>query len=158
MASFSASRFAILRAKSGGGSDAMAGARKRPNDKMKRMQKSLRGYGLILAAVWVAFCIAAFLYAQLHNIPTRIVVAVLPAFFVEIALYLAAGIEHVHRRIEGLARPAMLAAAMTASAAVPYCIVALGTGSFQTRSLVTLIVLAGFASFWYLFAGSGTLA
>src|SRR4051812_1837183 len=108
MASFSASRFAILRAKSGGGSDAMAGARKRPNDKMKRMQKSLRGYGFILAAVWVAFCIAAFLYAQLHNIPTRIVVAVLPAFFVEIALYLAAGIEPVRRRIEGLARPAML--------------------------------------------------
>lgn len=52
----------------------------------------------------------------------------------------------------------MLAALMTVSAVVPYCIAALATGSFQIQSLITLLVLAGAASFWYLWAGSRTLA
>jgi membrane protease YdiL (CAAX protease family) len=122
------------------------------------MQKSLRGYGFLLAAVWVAFCIAALVYSQLYNIPAAIALAVLPAFLIETSLYLAAGIELVRRRIEALGPPAMLAALMTVSAVVPYCIASLGTGSFQTQSLVTLIVLVGAASFWYLFAGNSTLA
>ncbi len=126
---------------------------------MNRMQNSLRGYGITLAAVWVAFCIAAFFYAQHYNIPAPVTIAVLPAFLVEVSLYIAAGAEPVRRRIEQLAGSrAMLAILLTASAAVPYCIAALGTGTFEVRSLVTLAVLAGAASFWYLFAGSRSLA
>ena len=125
---------------------------------MKRMRESLRGYGFTLAAVWVAFCIAAFFYTRLYNIPTGIALSVLPALLVEVALYLAAGMEPARRRLEALARPPILAILMTASAVLPYCIAALGTGSFQLRSLVTLLGLAGAASFWYLFAGKRTLA
>ncbi len=136
----------------------MAGASSSPNDKMKRMQESLRGYCLTLAAVWVAFCIAALFYAQLYNIPATVALSVIPAFLLEVAFYLATGMEPVRRRVEASAAPAMLAALMTVSAVVPYCIAALGTGSFEARSLVTLLVLAGIASFWYLFAGSRTLA
>lgn len=66
--------------------------------------------------------------------------------------------EPVRRRVEAFAAPAVLAGLMTVSGAVPYCIAALGTGSFSWRSLVTLLGLAGSASFWYLFAGRRTLA
>ena len=136
----------------------MAGASNSPNDKMNRMQESLRGCGFTLAAVWVAFCIAALFYAQLYNIPAGVALAVVPAFLVELAFYLGAGMEGMRRRVEALAPPAVLAGLMTVSAAAPYCIAALGTGSFQLRSLMTLLLLAAAASFWYLFAGSRTLA
>ncbi|MEO8130535.1 MAG: CPBP family intramembrane glutamic endopeptidase [Bryobacteraceae bacterium] len=122
------------------------------------MRESLRGYGFTLAAVWVAFCIAAFFYTRLYNIPARVAVAVLPALLVEVAFYLAAGMEPVRKRLEALAAPPILAVLMTASAVLPYCIAAAGTGSFQLRSLLTLLGLAGTASFWYLFAGKRTLA
>jgi membrane protease YdiL (CAAX protease family) len=108
--------------------------------------------------VWLAFCIAAVFYSQLHNIPPHIVLAVLPAFLIEIALYVAAGIEPVRRRIEKLGSPPILASLMTASALVPYSIAALATGSFHLRSFTLLAVLAAAASFWYLFAGNRTLA
>jgi hypothetical protein len=133
-------------------------AAKNPNAKMKRMQASLRGYGVTLAAVWVAFCIAAYFYSQLHNIPAGVALSVVPAFLVEAAFYLAAGMESVRKRIEALVPPAALAALMVVTAIIPYCIAALGTGTFQMRSLVTLAALASAASFWYLFAGSRTLA
>jgi membrane protease YdiL (CAAX protease family) len=122
------------------------------------MQKSLRGYGLTVVAVWLAFCIAALAYSQHHNIPVGIALAVLPAFLIEVALYLAVGIETVRHRIEQLGGPFILASLMTGSALVPYTLAAVATGSFSLRSFTTLAVLAAAASFWYLFAGSRTLA
>ncbi len=76
----------------------------------------------------------------------------------EVAFYFATGTEPLRRRIEQLGPPAFLAFIMTASAVVPYCIAAIGTGTFNLRSLTVLAILAATASFWYLFAGNRALA
>ena len=70
---------------------------------MKPMKESLRGYALALAILWAILILAAFLYSRDQGFPPPIVVAVLPAFLVEAALYLAAGMQATRSRLEQLA-------------------------------------------------------
>ncbi len=55
--------------------------------KMKQMRQFLT----TLVVVWTAACIATYIYSQQQNIPSWIALAVLPAFLVEFAFYLAPG-------------------------------------------------------------------
>lgn len=114
------------------------------------MQNSLRGFATILLLLWVLLCIGAWYYSNLHDIPTRIVVAVLPAFLVEAGLYLAAGVPATRRLLERVGTPTRIALLMTISALIPYAIYAFGTGLFRPVSAAALAGLAALVSFWYL--------
>lgn len=116
------------------------------------MQNSLRGFATILLLVWTLLCIGAWYYSKLHDIPARVVTAVLPAFLVEAALYLAAGIPVTRRLLERAGSPVAIAAILTLSAIVPYLIYASATGLFRIEPALTLLALVGLVSFWYLFA------
>jgi membrane protease YdiL (CAAX protease family) len=116
------------------------------------MQNSLRGFATILLLAWTLLCISAWYYSRLHDIPTRIVAAVLPAILVEAAFYLAAGMPVTRRLLEQIKSPAVIALVLTGSAVIPYLMYALSSGLFGVQSAVTLLGLAGLVSFWYLFA------
>ena len=72
----------------------------------------------------------------------------LPAFLVEAALYLAAGMQSTRERLEELS-PSRLALLTTVAAAVPYTICTVGLGVFDWRSAFLILVLAAFASYFY---------
>jgi uncharacterized protein len=115
---------------------------------MKPMLAGLRGFALAVAGLWMVLGIAAWLYSHDQNIPRWIVLAVLPAFLIEAALYLAAGVESTRARLERL--PAgRLATLMTLTAPVPFAIYTVAAGLWDWRSFVVILVLAAAASFWF---------
>ena len=122
------------------------------------MQNSLRGFATILLLVWVLLCIGAWYYSHLHDIPTRLVAAVLPAFLVEAGLYLATGMPVTRRLLERAGPPWVIAAVLTISAVLPYSIYAIGTGLFRPTAAVVLVLMAGLVSCWYLFAKASSAA
>jgi membrane protease YdiL (CAAX protease family) len=112
---------------------------------MKRMRQFL----IALLVVWTAGCIAAYFYSTQQDIPSAVAVALLPAFLTELALYIAPGFQAARRHFERLGSKFVRAGLLTASAAVPYALVATSLHAFRFSSLLLLIVLAGIASFWY---------
>jgi len=110
--------------------------------------KTLRTFALVLACVWVVLAAAAYLYAEDREIPPAIVMAVVPAFLVEAALYLTAGMEATRKRLEQLRRP-VLAAWMTAAAPLPYTIYALAAGLWSWSSIAAIVGIGAIVSFWY---------
>lgn len=112
------------------------------------MRPSLRGYFIVLACLWALLGVAASLFAVDQNIPFHVARAVVPAFLIEAALYLAAGFESVRVRLEQL-RPALLAVLMTAVAPVPWIVYALPGGAWDWGALLAIVALAAAASFWY---------
>lgn len=102
--------------------------------------------------VWSVQCIAAVIYSQQKDIPSAIALAAVPAFLLETAFYLAAGIRQTREQLERL-RPPILAVAMTASAPLPYMVYSLPTGVFAWESALAILALAGLASFWFVVAG-----
>lgn len=112
---------------------------------MKRMRQFLT----TLLVVWTAACIATYLYSQQQNIPSWIALAVLPAFLVEIALYLVIGFAAVRKAFDALGSKAYRAALLAASAVLPYVIESTFLGTFQIYSFLLLLAMASAASFWY---------
>ena len=123
---------------------------------MNAMLSSMRGFTWALIVLWTLQCIAAAVYSQQQNIPTYITVAVVPAFLLETSLYFAAGMRQTRARLERLS-PSRIAIATTVTAPLPYLLYSLLTGVFAWRSLVEILVLAGFASFWFVLAGRRTV-
>src|SRR4051794_16064749 len=123
---------------------------------MRRMHESLRGFGIVLAVLWLVLGIAALLYSQLQHIPTHVTLIVLPAFLVEAAFYLATGMEATRRRIErfGAALPIVIAA----SAVLPYAIYSVPAHLFSPQSFLVLFVLAGIGAAWYTMFGKSPAA
>jgi membrane protease YdiL (CAAX protease family) len=113
--------------------------------KMKQMRQFLT----TLVVVWTAACIATYVYSQQQNIPSWIALAVLPAFLVEFAFYLAPGFPPVRGAFERLGSKPLRAAFLAASAVTPYLIESLGIGTFLFSSLLALLAAALVASFWY---------
>jgi len=111
--------------------------------------KQMRQFLTTLVVVWTAACIATYLYSQQQNIPAWIALAVLPAFLVEFAFYLAPGFSAVRGAFERLGSKPVQAALLTASAVIPYLIESFGTGTFRFSSLMALLAVAAVASFWY---------
>lgn len=116
------------------------------------MPKDLRGFTWTLLILWALQCIAAAVYSQQKNIPVGIALLVVPAFLVETAFYLAAGIRATRKRLEVFS-PIGLATLMTASAPLPYLTYSVATGVFSWGSLAGITALAAAASFWFVLAG-----
>jgi len=105
----------------------------------------------------MAACAAAYLYSQQKGIPREIVVAALPAFLAEVALYMLPGFAGVRRAIAGLPR-AMVPVLLALAAIVPYALASVALGSFRLASLAAIAGLAAAISFWYAVFRPGLIA
>jgi uncharacterized protein len=109
----------------------------------------VRQFLIALALAWTGACVAAFFYSHQQDIPRQVALAVLPAFLLEIALYLAPGFPDARKRFDRIKSKISRAALLTIGAIAPYLLVSLRLGSFHWTALVQLTVLAGVAAFWY---------
>lgn len=103
---------------------------------------------MILALIWVAAAIAAFIYSHQQNIPTAIALRAFPAFLLEVSFFYVLGTERLRTRIDRLPR-AGVAFLLTVAAVAPYCAASLALGSFDWGSLAEIAALAAVAAFWY---------
>jgi len=144
-------------ARSGGGSSARAAALKNANVKMKPMQKQEQGtwrdFLLTLILVWISAGIAAYVYSQHQNIPAPVRNAVLPAFLLELALYLAPGFAAVRQSFDKIGPPAPRALLLLISAVLPYCLATLLLRDFQLSAFLLLAGLSIPLCFWFVLAG-----
>jgi membrane protease YdiL (CAAX protease family) len=124
---------------------------------MNAMPMRARGFVPILLLLWTLECIAAYLYSQQKDIPAWAALAAVPAFLLETAFYLAAGVRQVRELFDEVG-PARLASVMTLTAPLPYLIYSVPTGVFDIRSAAAITSLAAVASFWFVFAGKRTAA
>ncbi len=111
----------------------------------------MRPFLTTVVALWVAASIAAYLYSQQQHVPHWILIAVLPAFLVEIAFYLVPGFAAVRKAFDRLGSKIFRAALLAASAVIPYLIASLGTATFHLSSFLMLLGVVLAASFWYAF-------
>lgn len=120
------------------------------------MPQSLRTYALVMVAVWGILGMGGLYYSHLQHIPENIAWAVLPAFLVEITLYVAIGTEAIRERIArtGPALPLIAAVA----AVVPYSMYTIALHRFRPEAFVVLFVLAAISAGWYFVAGKSIKA
>lgn len=111
--------------------------------------KPMRQFLITLMLVWTAASIAAYVYSQQQNISRGLLLALLPAFLMEIGLYLMPGFDKVRKQFDRLGSKPFRAALLTAGAVAPYLIESLRLGSFRISSFLLLLVLTGMAAFWY---------
>ncbi len=91
---------------------------------------------------------AAYLYSQQKGIPRGVAVAVLPAFLVELALYILPGFAGVRNALAALSKP-VLALLLTGAAMVPYVLATVPLGDFRVTSLLGVGAIAAAIAFWY---------
>ena len=118
----------------------------------------MRQFLTTLSLVWIAACIAAYFYSQQQHISSGIALAVVPAFLVELAFYLAPGFPAVRKRFDALGSKYLRATLLSASAVVPYLIETSRTGSFTLLRFAELLGVVLIAAFWYAWMSRGILA
>src|SRR5271167_3422427 len=101
---------------------------------------------LALPLVWLGCAMAALVYSRQQNIPWNLALAALPAFLLEASFYFALGQERWRARLEKFS-PGVVALALTAAAAAPYCAASLAFGTFRWQGLGVIAGLAAVASF-----------
>jgi membrane protease YdiL (CAAX protease family) len=111
--------------------------------------KQMRQFLTTLVVVWMAGCIAAYVYSQQQHIPLTLAAAVLPAFLVEFGFYLVPGFPQVRAAFEELGSKTFRAASITVSTLLPYLIVIRWTDAFRMSSFLALLAVVLVASFWY---------
>src|SRR5580692_4327719 len=116
----------------GGASSAQAGPAASPeNQRADARMKQMRQFLTTLSIVWVAACIAAYVYSQQQHISSTVALAVVPAFLIELAFYLAPGFAAVRKSFEALGSKPLRAALLALSGVVPYLIEALSMRTFH---------------------------
>ena len=88
-------------------------------------------------------------YAQDRGLPLALAIAVLPAFLVEVSLYVLAGVPDVRAYLQRW-RPSRVALLLTALGPVSWILLSLALGIVNPLRLLQLLALAAAASFWYL--------
>jgi uncharacterized protein len=109
----------------------------------------MRQFLTTLSVVWVAACIAAYFYSQQQHISSTVALAVVPAFLIELAFYLAPGFASVRKSFDALGSKPLRAALLAVSGVVPYLIEALSMRTFHLASFMELLALVLVAAFWY---------
>jgi uncharacterized protein len=120
--------------------------------------KHMRQFLTTLFLVWIAACIAAYVYSHQQHIPSTLALAVVPAFLLELAFYLVPGFPAVRKRFDALAAKPVRAVLLTASGMLPYLIESLGVRTFHLASSVELLALILVAAFWYVWIPPGIFA
>ena len=118
----------------------------------------MRQFLTTLSVVWIAACIAAYFYSQQQHISTRVALAVVPAFLVELAFYLAPGFIAVRKGFDALGSKRLRAGLLAASGVIPYLIETLRGHTFRLNHLLDLLALVLVAAFWYVWIRPGMLA
>ncbi|MEQ1946409.1 MAG: type II CAAX endopeptidase family protein [Bryobacteraceae bacterium] len=103
---------------------------------------------LAFPLLWGLGAVAGYLYAKDRGIPMETVLAVLPAFLLEVSFFYTLGVEGLRTRLERQ-KPWVLALLLVAAAVAPYCVAALLLHAFSWQSVGLLAALAGVAAFWY---------
>jgi uncharacterized protein len=111
--------------------------------------KHMRQFLTTLSVVWIAACIAAYVYSHQQHISSTVALAVVPAFLIELAFYLAPGFAAVRKLFDALGSKPLRAALLAVSGVVPYLIEALSMRTFHLASFVELLAFVLVASFWY---------
>lgn len=76
--------------------------------------------------------------------------AAVPAFILETLFYIGSGFEQLRALFIGRARPsALIAAALWASALLPYLVFSIGSGTFLLNAFALLALLTGVLAFWH---------
>ncbi len=109
----------------------------------------MRQFLTTLSVVWIAACIAAYLYAHQQHISSTIALAVVPAFLVELAFYLVPGFPSIRKSFDALGAKPLRAALLTGSGVLPYLIESLSARTFYLVSFVELLALILVAAYWY---------
>src|SRR5271163_3446946 len=99
----------------------------------------MRQFVTTLPLVCIAASIAAYVYSQQQHISSSIPLAVVPAFLVEILLYLAPGFPAARKKFDALGSKPLRAAILSASGVLPYLIEASRLGSFQWIRFIELL-------------------
>jgi uncharacterized protein len=120
--------------------------------------KHMRPYFTTLSLVWIAACIAAYLYSQQQHISSTVALVVVPAFLIELGFYLVPGFQSVRKSFDALGSKRLRGALLAASGLIPYLVVILRGGTFRWGRLVELLAFVLIASFWYVFLRRGMLA
>ena len=118
----------------------------------------MRQFLIALVVVWTAGCIAAYFYSTQQDISGTVAAALLPAFLIELALYIVPGFAAARRLFERLGPKHLRAALLAASAIVPFLLASTGFHAFRWTSMLVLIGVAGIASFWYTVVKRGAAA
>lgn len=111
--------------------------------------KPMRPFLVTLLLVWTAASITAYFYSQQQHISRALLLALLPAFLIEISLYLMPGFEKVRRAFDQLGSKGLRAGLLVISAVTPYLFESWRTHTFNFTSFVILLALCGVATFWY---------
>jgi len=109
----------------------------------------MRQFLTTLSLVWIAACIAAYVYSHQQHISSTLAFAVLPAFLVELAFYLVPGFTPVRKSFDALGSKPLRAALLTASGVLPYLMESVRARTFHLLSLMELLALVLVAAFWY---------
>jgi uncharacterized protein len=117
----------------------------------------MRQFLTTLSLVWIAACIAAYLYSHQQHISSSIALAVVPAFLVELAFYLAPGFPEVRKKFDALGSRPLRATLLSASAVLPYLMVTSRMGTFGAIHFVELTGVVLVAAFWYAWIPPGLL-
>ena len=121
---------------------------------MKRMRQFLT----TVCLVWIAACIAAYVYSHQQHISSTVALAVVPAFLFELAFYLFPGFAEARKWFDALGGKPLRAAILAASALIPYLIEALGTRTFRLFIFAKLLAMVCVAAFWYVWLRRAILA
>jgi uncharacterized protein len=109
----------------------------------------MRQFLTTLSLVWIAACIAAYVYSHQQHISSTLVFAVVPAFLVELAFYLVPGFAPVRKSLDAAGAKPLRAAVLAASGVLPYLIETFRTRTYHLVSFVELLALVLVAAFWY---------
>ena len=112
----------------------------------------MRQFLTTLSLVWIAACIAAYFYSQQQHISLTLALAVVPAFLIEFAFYLAPGFPAVRKMFDALGSKGFRAVLLSASAVAPYLMEATRTGAFHWIRFAELVGFILVAAFWYALA------
>jgi membrane protease YdiL (CAAX protease family) len=118
---------------------------------MRAVFRSLRPYFITLAIVWLALVVAANIYAQKYPANSHwIMTGVLPAFLFEAIFFLGAVFEGTRQLFSSIERPLSRSLIMIATAIVPFLIVTLTAGTYDSHALLILVCLCVLLSFWWI--------
>ncbi len=118
----------------------------------------MRQFLTTLFLVWIAACIGAYVYSQQQHISSTVTLALIPAFMVELALYLVPGFPSARNAFDALGSKPVRASLLAAGGVIPYLIEALRVRAFHAAAFLELLALVSVAAFWYAWISRGTLA
>lgn len=117
---------------------------------MRAMFRPLRPYLVTLLIIWLGLVGAANIYS--HRTPQYshwIMAGVLPAFLFESAFFLGAGFASTRTLFSRISPPGFQSLILWISSLIPYLIVSLPAGTFDSHSFTILCVASAVVSWWW---------